>query len=85
MKIRHLLPLALWTLGIINFFMPFAGFLNYFATFIFWLLLISHLIECVILKERILSSTDAPVKAFTMTFLFGVIYLVSIETRAAKG
>jgi uncharacterized protein YhhL (DUF1145 family) len=61
--------------------MPFEGFLYYFSSFIFWLLLVSHLIECVILRKRILSSGDAPSKAFLMTFLFGVIYLVSIEVQ----
>gem|GEM_PF-1641434 len=81
LKIRYLLPLLLWALGIINLAKPFTGFLYYFSTFIFWLLLVSHLIECLVLRKRILSSTDKPVKAFTMTFLFGVIYLVSIEPK----
>ena len=79
MKVRYLVPLVLWSMGIINFFQPFNGFLFYFSTFIFWLLLISHLVECIVLRRRILSSSDAPIKAFTMTFLFGVIYLVSME------
>lgn len=81
MKIRYLLPLLLWALGIVNLVQPFDGFLYYFSTFIFWLLLVSHLIECIVLRKRILSSTDEPMKAFTMTFLFGVIYLVSIESK----
>jgi uncharacterized protein YhhL (DUF1145 family) len=84
MKIRYLIPLTLWTLGLVNLFQPFNGFLFYFSTFIFWLLLISHLIECVILRKRILSSADAPTKAFAMTFLFGVIYLVSIEAKTQE-
>ncbi|MDA7575982.1 hypothetical protein N8736_04165 [Gammaproteobacteria bacterium] len=81
MKIRYLIPIILWLLGIVNFINPFNGFLLYFSTFIFWLLLISHLIECVLLRKRILNSTDEPLKAFTMTFLFGIIYLVSLETK----
>jgi len=81
LKIRYLLPLFLWGLGLVNFVQPFDGFLFHFATFIFWLLLASHLIECVILRKRILSSTDTPAKAFAMTFLFGVIYLISIEVQ----
>ena len=84
LKIRYLLPLFLWALGIVNFVQPFDGFLFYFATFIFWLLLVSHLIECVILRKRILSSTDTPTRAFAMTFLFGVIYLVSIELKTQE-
>jgi len=84
LKIRYLLPLFLWALGIVNFVQPFDGFLFYFATFIFWLLLVSHLIECVILRKRILSSTDTPTRAFAMTFLFGVIYLVSIESKTQE-
>ena len=81
MKIRYLIPIILWLLGIVNFINPFDGLLFYFSTFIFWLLLISHLIECVFLRKRILNSTDEPVIAFTMTFLFGIIYLVSLETK----
>jgi len=42
------------------------------------------LIECVILRKRILSSTDTPAKAFAMTFLFGVIYLISIEVKTQE-
>jgi len=31
-----------------------------------------------------MSSTDTPAKAFAMTFLFGVIYLVSIEVKTQE-
>ena len=34
MKIRYLIPLTLWTLGLVNLVQPFDGFLFYFSTFI---------------------------------------------------
>jgi tellurite resistance protein TehA-like permease len=53
--------------------------LFYIATAIFYLLLIAHLVECVVYRKKILSSTDTPFVAFSMTLLFGVIYLGSIK------
>jgi tellurite resistance protein TehA-like permease len=53
--------------------------LFYIASIIFYLLLIAHLAECVIYREKILKSNDSPFVAFSMTLLFGVIYLGSIK------
>ena len=42
---------------------------------VFYGLLTAHLIECIIYRDKILQSKDAPIIAFGMTILFGIIYL----------
>ena len=79
MKAAHVITLFLWSLGIVNLFEPFNGWLFYFASGVFYLLLIAHLIECVVYKNKILKSQVSPFVAFSMTLLFGVIYLGSIK------
>ena len=79
MKAAHVITLFLWSLGIVNLFEPFNGLLFYFASGVFYLLLIAHLIECVVYRNKILKSQDSPFVAFSMTLLFGVIYLGSIK------
>lgn len=79
MKLPHYITLILWAFGIVNIVEPFNGPLFYIATAIFYLLLIAHLVECVVYRKKILSSTDTPFVAFPMTLLFGVIYLGSIK------
>tara|TARA_B100001287_G_scaffold129754_1_gene109318 strand:+ start:30 stop:275 length:246 start_codon:yes stop_codon:yes gene_type:complete len=79
MKAAHVITLFLWSLGIVNLFEPFNGWLFYFASGIFYLLLFAHLIECVVYRNKILKSQDSPFVAFSMTLLFGVIYLGSIK------
>ena len=79
MKAAHIITLFLWSLGIVNLFEPFNGWLFYFASGVFYLLLIAHLIECIVYRNKILKSQDSPIVAFSMTLLFGVIYLGSIK------
>jgi uncharacterized protein YhhL (DUF1145 family) len=79
MKVAHAITLILWAFGIVNLLEPFNGILFYIASIIFYLLLIAHLAECVIYREKILKSNDSPFVAFSMTLLFGVIYLGSIK------
>ena len=79
MKAAHVITLFLWAFGIVNLFEPFNGWLFYLALGIFYLLLIAHLIECVIYRNKILNSDDSPFVAFSMTLLFGVVYLSSIK------
>ena len=79
MKVAHVITLILWALGIVNLLEPFNGILFYIASIIFYLLLIAHLAECVIYREKILKSNDSAFVAFSMTLLFGVIYLGSIK------
>ena len=79
MKAAHVITLFLWSLGIVNLLEPFNGWLFYFASGVFYLLLIAHLIECVVYRNKILKSQDSPFVAFSMTLLFGVIYLGSIK------
>ena len=79
MKAPHIITLILWAFGIVNLFEPFNGWVFYVATAVFYLLLIAHLIECVIYRNKILKSNDSPLVAFSMTLIFGVIYLGSIQ------
>ena len=79
MKAAHVITLFLWSLGIVNLFEPFNGWLFYFASGVFYLLLIAHLIECIVYRNKILKSQDSPFVAFSMTLLFRVIYLGSIK------
>ena len=79
MKVAHVITLILWAFGIVNLLEPFNGILFYIASIIFCLLLIAHLAECVIYREKILKSNDSAFVAFSMTLLFGVIYLGSIK------
>jgi len=79
MKLPHIITLILWAFGIVNLFEPFNGILFYVASGIFYLLLIAHLAECIIYRQKILQSKDSPFVAFSMTLLFGVIYLSSIK------
>lgn len=79
MKAPHIITLILWAFGIVNLFEPFNGWFFYVASAIFYLLLIAHVVECFIFREKILKSSDSPFVGFMMTLLFGVIYLSSIK------
>ena len=79
MKAAHIITLILWAFGIVNLLEPFNGILFYIASTVFYLLLIAHLAECVIYRQKILKSNDSAFVAFSMTLLFGVIYLGSIK------
>ena len=79
MKAAHVITLFLWAFGIVNLFEPFNGWLFYLATGIFYLLFIAHLVECAVYRNKILKSDDSPFVAFSMTLLFGVVYLSSIK------
>ena len=79
MKPAHYITLILWALGIVNLFEPFNGPLFYISSAIFYLLLIAHVVECFVYRDKILKSKDSPLVAFSMTLLFGVIYLGSLK------
>ena len=79
MKAAHVITLFLWAFGIVNLFEPFNGWLFYLASGIFYLLLIAHLVECVVYRNKILNSDDSAFVGFSMTLLFGVVYLSSIK------
>ena len=79
MKAAHIITLLLWAFGIVNLFEPFNGWLYYVGLGIFYILLVAHLIECLVYRNKILKSQDSPFVAFSMTLLFGVVYLGSIK------
>ena len=79
MKAAHIITLILWAFGIVNLLEAFNGISFYIASVIFYLLIIAHVAECVIYRQKILKSNDSAFVAFSMTLLFGVIYLGSIK------
>ena len=79
MKAAHIITLFLWAFGIVNLFEPFNGWLYFVGLSIFYILLVAHLIECLVYRNKILKSQDSPFVAFSMTLLFGVVYLGSIK------
>ena len=79
MKAAHIITLLLWAFGIVNLFEPFSGWLYFIGLGIFYILLVAHLIECLVYRNKILKSQDSPFVAFSMTLLFGVVYLGSIK------
>ena len=79
MKAAHIITLFLWAFGIVNLFEPFNGWLYFIGLGIFYILLVAHLIECLVYRNKILKSQDSPFVAFSMTLLFGVVYLGSIK------
>ena len=79
MKAPHIITLILWGFGIVNLFEPLNGWIFYAASGIFYLLLVAHLVECVVYRNKIFKSNDSPFVAFSMTLIFGVIYLGSIQ------
>ena len=79
MKAAHIITLVLWAFGIVNNFEPFNGWVYYVGLGVFYILFVAHLIECVVYRDKILKSQDPPFVAFSMTLIFGVIYLGSIK------
>ena len=79
MTAAHIITLLLWAFGIVNLFEPFNGWLYFVGLSIFYILLVAHLIECLVYRNKILKSQDSPFVAFSMTLLFGVVYLGSIK------
>ena len=79
MKAAHIITLLLWAFGIVNLFEPFSGWLYFIGLGIFYILLVAHLVECLVYRNKILKSQDSPFVAFSMTLLFGVVYLGSIK------
>ena len=58
MKAPHIITLILWAFGIVNLFEPFNGWIFYVASGIFYLLLVAHIVECVVYRNKILKSND---------------------------
>jgi len=78
-KAPHIITLILWAFGLVNLFEPFNSWAFYVASGIFYLLLIAHLVECVIYRNKILNSQDSPLVASSLALIFVVIYIGSIK------
>ena len=79
MNIAEIITLFRWALGLVNLIEPFNGFLFYIAHFIFFTLLIAHVIEIFIYHKLIKEKSKNYVAGLIQTFLFGVIYLNKIK------
>ena len=66
--------IALWLLIIYNIFMPLAGTLGQILTWLGTILLLAHLIEFFVFREKIKAKGDDTAKSFLMTMVFGFIY-----------
>ena len=60
---------------------PKNGWFFYVASAIFYLLLIAHVVECFIFREKILKSSDSPFVGFMMTLLFGYLLFILWDTN----
>ena len=54
-KLPHIITLMLWAFGLVNLFEPFNGLLGLIASFVFYLLLIAHIVEIFIFNNKIKS------------------------------
>ena len=77
MKAAHYITLILWAFGIVNLFEPFNGPLFYISSAIFYLLLIAHVVECFVYRDKILKSKDIWLALLKVSNNASVIFLVS--------
>ena len=68
---------ALWLLIIYNYLQPLAGSSGQLLSWLGPILLLAHLVEYFLFKEKIKAKGDTANKAFLMTMIFGVAYFGS--------
>ena len=75
MKLTDNLILIPWILGLINIFSPFNNSLLFWvASLIFYFLVVVHIAECIIYRNKIIEGPDAKL-GFIYTFIYGILYL----------
>lgn len=79
MAFSEIVTLLLWAFGILNIVEPLPGHIGLIGSAIFWLLLVSHLIEIIYFSKTIKNSEDGLFKGSLLTLLFGIFYIKSIE------
>ena len=80
MKLSELVTLIIWAFGILNIIEPIPGMLGTIGIAVFWLLLITHLIEISYFFNTLKHSKDGIIKGSLLTLLFGIFYIKSLET-----
>ncbi len=71
------IAVALWLLIIYNLLQPLSGLSGQLLSWLGPILLVAHLVEYFVFKEKIKAKGDAAGKAFLMTLIFGVTYFGS--------
>ena len=80
MKILDNLILIPWILGFLNLSAPFSNFYFFWiVTVTFYGLLLVHLIECIVYKEKIMNGPKTPILGFFLTLVYGVLFLKSFK------
>ena len=79
MALSEIVTLVIWAFGIFNVVEPLPGFIGLIGSAIFWLLLVSHLIEIIYFLKTIKNSEDGLFKGSLLALLFGIFYIKSIE------
>jgi uncharacterized protein YhhL (DUF1145 family) len=79
MALSEIVTLLIWAFGILNVVEPLPSFIGLIGSAIFWLLLITHLIEIIYFSKTIKNSEDGLFKGSLLTLLFGIFYIKSIE------
>lgn len=69
--------LFLWAVLIVNYFLGFSMWINYFAA----LLLGIHAIEFVVFFKKIKDSNDGLIYGLFQTLIFGVLYIGALEKK----
>lgn len=81
MKITDNLILIPWILGLINIFSPFSNsVLFWIASLIFYFLVVVHIAECIIYRNKIIDGPDGKL-GFIYTFIYGILYLKTFSNK----
>lgn len=66
--------LVVWGLIIANLFIPFPATLALAFKILGVLLVVAHVAEYFLFKDKVAAQGDSPAKAFLMTLVFGIAY-----------
>lgn len=81
MKLIDNLILTPWILGLINIFSPFNNSLLFWVvSLIFYFLVVVHIAECIIYRNKIIDGPDAKL-GFIYTFIYGILYLKTFSNN----
>ena len=81
MKLTDNLILIPWILGLINIFSPFNNSLLFWVvSLIFYFLVVVHIAECIIYRNKIIGGPDAKL-GFIYTFIYGILYLKTFSNN----
>jgi len=73
-SIKYILVL-LWLICVINLFMPISQLINY----LFIILVVSHLLECMVFYKKIIKSKKNIIKNFLLVMVFGYLHIQKLD------